>query len=165
MDTRRPLRIITTLLILSALQILSAETGRKIPIAEDLYLKEIGLNVWIHVSAEEVPPWGKISANGLAVLAGNEVMLIDTPWNDRQTGDLALWFESEKGAHISAAGICQYNDDNLGGLGWIRERGIASYSTEKTQNICRKKATGSTASVVVPGQGEEGSLRLIDHTI
>ena len=126
------------MLVFSALLIETAvaETGDRIRIADDLYLEELSANVWMHVSTADVPPWGPVSANGLAVLAGNDVILVDTPWNDRQTRDLCDWLAAHKRARVSAVIVCHHHGDNLGGLGWIHDSGIPSYSIERTQDIC-----------------------------
>lgn len=68
---------------------------------QDLYLKELAPRVWIHVSSIDIPLWGPVSANGLALVSDEQLILIDTPWNDEQTA----WLSGCRGRRYSSAAV------------------------------------------------------------
>ena len=160
--------LMLVLIALSASSV-SAEAPGRIVIADDLYLEALSENVWMHVSTVDMPPWGPVSANGLVYAAGDGAVLIDTPWNDRQTRDLVEWLEADRGLRTEAVIVGHHHDDNLGGLGWIRGAGIPSYAIRETQDICRGKGlpmpsrtvggretlrfSGRPVQVFFPGEG------------
>ena len=47
-----------------------------------------------------VPSWGRVGANGLVVVSGNEALLIDTPWNDSLTSMLCRWGDDNLHAYF-----------------------------------------------------------------
>ena len=126
-----------TALILTAAFPLSADNGGNVTIGKDLRLNRIADSVWIHVSSMEIPRWGTVQANGLAVQSGERLILIDTPWNDDQTRRIVEWFKANRGCTQVSAIVCHYHEDNLGGLAWINRQGYESYSYEKTIGICK----------------------------
>ncbi|MBN2508690.1 MAG: subclass B1 metallo-beta-lactamase [Spirochaetales bacterium] len=130
--------VVLTGFILCALP-LSARPGVRTTVTPDLYLEQIADSVWIHESFTSMKPWGRIGANGLALVSGNRLILIDTPWTDELTGDLVNWFFSNRGCTDVSAIVCHYHQDNLGGLGWVHEQGYESYSLKATIDLCRQK--------------------------
>jgi len=108
-------------------------------ISTDLCLKKISENVWIHESTIEIPQWGKVSANGLAILGEEELFLVDTPWNERQTAYLVKWFQTNFTVRDVHVIVSHFHQDNMGGLGWIQSRGFSSYGLKKTREICLVK--------------------------
>lgn len=119
-------------------------------INSDLKLRPLRENLWIHISTEEVPPWGQVDANGIAYVAGKHLLLVDTPWNDSLTEELVNWFKANKGIEDVSAIVCHYHDDCLGGLGWLNRQGYRSYSLEKTAEICREKHLPVTTETISP---------------
>ena len=122
-------------------------------ISPDLRLKPLAENVWIHVSDIPMPPWGKVSANGLAAIKAGRLVLIDTPWNDAQTAALVEWFRGHCEFRDIIVIVCHYHDDNLGGLGWVNRNRMDSCALEMTRKICREKG------LPVPGQAIDEELR------
>ena len=116
----------------------SADIAGRIVIADDLYLVELSPIVWMHVSTVDIPPWGPVPANGLVYAAGEAAVIIDTPWNDRQTRELVEWLDKERGLRTEAVIVGHHHDDNMGGLGWIHGEGIPSYAIRETRDICRE---------------------------
>ena len=86
-----------------------------------------------------MPKWGKVSANGMAVITDDQLVVIDTPWNDTQTQLLIQWFEDNYDIDEIKIIVSHYHDDNLGGLNWIHQNDIESYSISRTQEICEEK--------------------------
>jgi metallo-beta-lactamase class B len=113
--------------------------NNSIQIAPDLRIKNIGTNVWIHVSAIEMPPWGMVEANGLVILQGKSMMIVDTPWNNEQTKSLVEWFVHKYSVEKIITVICHYHQDNLGGLAWIHAQKYKSLALQRTCEICEER--------------------------
>lgn len=118
---------------------ISAENRPVITIDNDLQLRTISENVWIHISHIDLPKWGKVAANGMVVYTDKELVIVDTPWNDFQTQLLISWFENHYEVKDIKVLVTHYHDDNLGGLGWVHNKGIDSYSIKRTQDICKER--------------------------
>lgn len=132
-------RIILLLYLIIVVESLTALNSQVIRVSQNVRLKPIGENVWIHVSDMEFPKWGKVSANGLVVLDDNQLVLIDTPWNGHQTQLLIQWFKKHDKVTDIKVIVSHYHDDNLGGLDWVHQNGFDSYSIKRTQEICEEK--------------------------
>jgi len=130
-------KLIGLILLLSILpHSLIAEDG-DFSINQDISIAELSENVWLHTSYIEIPPWGRIGANGLILISDDNLVLIDTPWNDKQTSALVGWFESNFQFKTVLVIVGHFHEDNMGGLGWIHRQGWESYSLQKTRDICR----------------------------
>jgi len=81
---KKRINILCIFLLITGTIRLYAGEGDLIHITNDLYLEEIADNIWVHVSFTDFPAWGRISANGLAILTDNQILLIDTPFNNSQ---------------------------------------------------------------------------------
>ena len=124
--------------IISIVEVFS-EDSQIVHINRDIRLKSIAENVWVHISDIDMPKWGRVSANGMAVITDNQLVVIDTPWNDTQTQLLIQWFKDNYDIDNIKIIVSHYHDDNLGGLNWNHQNGIESYSISKTQEICEEK--------------------------
>jgi len=111
--------------------------GGRIRIADDLEVERISDNIWRHISYEYIESFGRSSANGLVVVAGDEAMLVDTPWRDEQTAALFEWVSEELSANITTVVVTHSHPDNLGGLGEAHRRGSHSVAYEKTVAFAR----------------------------
>lgn len=112
---------------------------KSIKISENLIIKKIDENVWIHTSYKHFNNWGKVPANGLVIIDSNDILLIDTPWDNELTKLLVEWVSDTSNANVSKVIVTHYHEDRIGGLQWIHGAGIESYSISKTQDICKEK--------------------------
>lgn len=110
----------------------------RIRITDDLEIERISDNAWRHVSYEYLESFGRSSGNGLVVVAGDEAVLLDTPWRDEETAALLQWVRDELGASITTVVVTHSHPDNLGGLGEAHRRGAASVAYEKTVEFARE---------------------------
>lgn len=110
----------------------------RIRITDDLEIERIGDNVWRHISYEYLESFGRSPGNGLVVVAGDEAVLLDTPWRDEQTAALFQWTRDELGARITTVVATHSHPDNLGGLGEAHRRGSSSVAYEKTVEFARE---------------------------
>ncbi len=139
MNRTKIIRITILLFFIITITEVFSENSQIIHINRDVRLKSISENVWVHISDMDMPKWGKVSANGMVVITDNQLVVIDTPWNDAQTQLLIQWFEENYDIDEIKIIVSHYHDDNLGGLNWIHQTGIESYSISKTQEICEEK--------------------------
>lgn len=93
-------------------------------------------NVWMHRTymtfGDTLYP-----ANGLLAFTKDEILLIDTPWNDEQTESLLELvndiFERDQITTI----ITHAHDDTMGGIGVLLDQGMPVYSTQMTFDIAK----------------------------
>lgn len=73
-----------------------------------------------------------VSANGLVLVSGNEVVLIDTPWDQPQTHQLLNWIEEEVEQPVSFAVITHAHMDRIGGIDVLNNENIPTVSGRLT---------------------------------
>ena len=111
------------------------ETIKRIQISDDVALIKLSERAYVHISTMEVHPWGKVDANGLIFIDGNEAFLFDTPWNDSQTEILVNWISNSLSAKVTAFVPGHWHGDNLGGLGYLHSIGVKSYAHQMTIDL------------------------------
>jgi metallo-beta-lactamase class B len=125
-----------------------------IRISGDLELIKISDNSYIHVSWSDLPDYGRVSANGLVLIDGNEAFLFDTPWNDSLTCILVSYLEEQMKLRIQGFIPNHWHEDCMGGLDCIKSHNIKSYANQLTIDIARSKG------LPVPDEGFTDSLAL-----
>lgn len=80
---------------------------------------------------------GWLASNGLVYVAGDQVIMIDTPVTDSLTVLLINWF-SEREIEFKAAIPTHWYDDCLGGFGAAQWTGIKSYGLNMTIELARQ---------------------------
>lgn len=100
---------------------------------ELIKLKE---DVWIH---RTYMTFGKVlyPANGLILLTKDEMLMIDTPWNDEQTGGLLQLSDSIFGPLDITCIITHAHDDTMGGIYTLLEYGASVFSTQMTYDFAK----------------------------
>ncbi|MCW9706396.1 subclass B1 metallo-beta-lactamase [Fodinibius salsisoli] len=73
-----------------------------------------------------------ISANGLVLVSGNEVALIDTPWDESQTRQLLNWIDDKIDKPVAFAVITHAHQDRIGGIDVLKTNHIPTVSGELT---------------------------------
>ena len=111
------------------------EENKRIKISDDIELIKLSKKVYVHTSTMEVPHWGKVDANGLIFVDGNEAFLFDTPWNDIQTETLINWISNTLSAKVTTFVPGHWHGDNLGGLGYLHSIGVKSYANQITIDL------------------------------
>lgn len=75
-------------------------------------------------------------SNSMYVVTDDGVVLIDTPWDEAQFAPL---LDSIKSRHNKDVVLCiatHYHDDRTAGLEFFKKRGIATYSSKQTYDLC-----------------------------
>jgi len=78
-------------------------------------------------------------SNSMYVVTDAGVVLIDTPWDTTQIKPL---LDSIRTRHHKEGVIClstHFHADRTGGLNWLKGRGIATWSSKQTLDLCRER--------------------------
>ncbi|HLP71332.1 MAG TPA: subclass B1 metallo-beta-lactamase [Bacteroidales bacterium] len=127
------------ILLLVLIRQLAAQTNERIRISQDLELVRITANAYMHVSYAVLPGYGRSSANGLIFINEKKAFLFDTPWNDSLTSKLVYYLENTMKLKIEGFIPNHWHEDCMGGLIYIKSRGIKSYANQLTTDIAKKK--------------------------
>lgn len=77
-------------------------------------------------------------ANGMYVISGQGAILIDTPWDQSQFQPLLDSIYKRHGKKVTHCIATHYHDDRTAGLEYFASRGIKTYSSGQTRELCRK---------------------------
>ena len=92
----------------------------------DPSLEKIADGVWIHKSYRVIEPWGPILSQGLVIETRDDIVLIDTAWNDADTEELLTLIEAELGARPTMAIVTHAHADKMGGVDALHARGVTT---------------------------------------
>ena len=122
--------------------------------SNDLIVTQIAGNSFIHTSFLQTNDFGNVPCNGLIVRNSNEVVVFDTPTNDKNAEELIKWINETLHCKINAIVPTHFHNDCLGGLKAFDENNILSYAYFKTIELARDN------NFVVPGNSFGDSLVL-----
>ena len=146
--------VFLTLLILASCNAFSQEDSKLIKVSEDIELIKISDNAFVHVTISTIPPYGKVSSNGLIFINKEEAFLFDTPVSDSLTSVLVSWLRSNLGLRIVGFVPNHWHEDCMGGLEYLKSQKVKSYANQMTIDIARLK------KLPVPEFGFRDSLKL-----
>jgi len=132
----KKLVLVVLMVIMTAFGLKGVDTEQVIH--KDIRVEKLTDGVWLHISYKVIEPYGRVPANGLLVVEGTDAVMIDTAWDDVQTGVLIDWIKKELGAHLKAVILTHYHADCMGGLDEAHKRGADSYATEKTAALAKQ---------------------------
>lgn len=122
--------------------------------SKDLVITQIAKNAFEHTSFKQTNDFGYVPCNGLIVRNSNEVIIFDTPTNDKSSEVLIKWIKEKLHCKINAIIPTHFHDDCLGGLKAFDENGIPSYAYFKTIELAKEN------NYVVPQNSFSDSLIL-----
>jgi metallo-beta-lactamase class B len=127
------------LLLLCSMTVLATEVP-------DLRTEPLAEGVYLHQSFHQTQSFGLVSANGLVVVDGELAYLIDTPWSQADTEQLAAWIH-EQGWQLAGSLSTHSHDDRAGGIGWLNLQAIPTHALALTNDILEAngKATATQA--------------------
>jgi metallo-beta-lactamase class B len=128
--------------------------NKPVLISSDLELLKISDNAYIHISYASVPKYGRVAANGLIFINGKEAFLFDTPWTDSLTRILITYLDETMGVRIVGFVPNHWHEDCMGGIAFLKSRGINTYANQKTIDIAKSK------NLSFPDNGFSDSLSL-----
>lgn len=111
------------------------------PIHHLLLIKHLNGNFYIFTT------YGNINgmpypSNGMYVVTNNGVVLLDTPWDTTQFQPLLDSIQARHHQNVVLCIATHFHSDRTVGLPYYATKGIATYSSTATQNLCREKNEG-----------------------
>lgn len=106
--------------------------------SNDLIITQVTENSFEHISFKQTNDFGNVSCNGLIVRNSNEVIVFDTPTNNKSSEELIKWIKEKLHCKINAIIPTHFHDDCLGGLKAFDEKGISSYAYFKTIELAKE---------------------------
>lgn len=149
----RILSLINLLIIISFTAV-SQQNGNKTIVSDDIEITKLSENVYLHCSYYQTETWGKVGANGLIVIENGKALIIDTPWDNKQTEKLFNWIKDSLNATTTTFIATHWHEDCIGGLGYLQSKGVKSYANKMTIDIAKEKKS------VIPQQGFSDSLKI-----
>jgi metallo-beta-lactamase class B len=118
------------IIIIALVSLFILASGSEIQLSEDLRIINIEKGVYIVTHSF---PW---PGNSLVVfLSGNDVIFVDTPYNNEATRKVVEWIKSEnKKANIIEINT-GFHNDNLGGNEYLLSQNIPVYGSERTARL------------------------------
>jgi metallo-beta-lactamase class B len=121
--------------------------------SNDLIITKISAHVYQHISYLDTQSFGRVGCNGMLVVNNQEVVVFDTPTNNKNSQELINYLTKNKLA-IKAIVATHFHSDCLGGLEVFHAANIPSYALDKTIELANKNKS------VVPQNGFENELEL-----
>ncbi|MBB6372522.1 subclass B1 metallo-beta-lactamase [Chryseobacterium shigense] len=106
---------------------------------ENLSIIQLSDGIYQHISYKDTESFGKVPCNGMIVKDGNEAVVLDTPTNDKSSGELISWVKNNLHSKINAVVVTHFHDDSLGGLKEFDKNNIPSYAGDKTIELAKKQ--------------------------
>lgn len=100
-------------------------------------LAEISLKAWVHTTYKDLNGT-PFPSNGLVIETDKGLVLIDTPWNDRQTESLLQSVKDKTKKEVVLAIITHAHDDRIGGINALKKHHIKVISSFLTSELATK---------------------------
>ncbi|HRH57555.1 MAG TPA: subclass B1 metallo-beta-lactamase [Chitinophagales bacterium] len=127
---------------------------KKLYTSQNLSITQISENTFLHVSYKQTNDFGNVPCNGLIVRSNKDVIIFDTPTNDKSSEELIKWINETLQCKIIAVIPTHFHDDCLGGLNAFDKHAIPSYANYKTIELAKEN------NLVVPKNSFRDSLIL-----
>lgn len=103
-----------------------------------LQIKKIKEDLYQHTSYKKYDTYGWVDSNGLIVIKDKQAVIIDTPWSETETAELAQWIKGE-GLILIASISTHFHEDRTAGIAWLNKHTIPTYASELTNDILESK--------------------------
>lgn len=129
-------------------------TADEIPPGE-VRLHKIRDGVWAHVATQEM---GGIvyPSNGLVVLDGNGLFLVDTAWGGENTAALLSAIETHIGLPVRRSVSTHFHDDRVEGVDVLRAADVETYATPLTRRLAEAEGN-EVPDFILDGLAEAGT--------
>ena len=122
--------------------------------AQQVLLKQLTKNTFIHTSYLQTEDFGHVPCNGLVVRNGQQALVFDTPTDDQSAKELIRLVQDSLHCQIIAVVPTHFHNDCLGGLKAFHDAGIRSYANNLTVELAKN------SGAEVPKKGFQDSLTL-----
>ena len=103
----------------------------------ELVIEKIQQDVYLHKSFSLVDGFGLVSSNGLVVIEDAKAFIVDTPWSDRDTENLAKWIKGKNYKLIGSISTHSH-EDRTAGIKWLNARSIPTYASTLTNELLER---------------------------
>ena len=107
--------------------------------SETMKIRQVGNNLFMHVSYLNTNDFGKVACNGMVYFNGKEAIVFDTPTDNASSLELISWIQEKQHKQIKAIVVTHFHKDCLGGLEAFHENGTTSYAHQGTMGILEEK--------------------------
>lgn len=107
--------------------------------SQKLIISSLTKDVYIYTTFGDPGNGSLFPANGLYLVTDKGVVLFDTPWDTTQFQPL---LDSIKLRHHKNVVMCistHFHADRTAGLTYYRQKGIRTYTTKRTDDLCKEK--------------------------
>ena len=122
--------------------------------AQQITLKQLSNNTFIHTSYLQTDDFGHVPCNGLVIRGGKQAIVFDTPTDDKGANELIRLVQDSLHCQIIAVVPTHFHNDCLGGLKAFHDAGIRSYANNLTVELAKN------SGAEVPKKGFQDSLKL-----
>jgi len=109
--------------------------AQQVKLADDLVYYPIAENIYLAIHSF---PW---PANSLVITGEDEILFIDTPYNDEASEKLIQHFNNGKNRKMIVINT-HFHNDNLGGNNSFIEKGAVVYGSDVTVNMLETRGLG-----------------------
>lgn len=106
-------------------------------------LYKINDTIWVHTSYSKYNGY-RVPSNGIVVITKEGLVLVDTPWNNEQTGELLRLTKKVFKKDTIIAIITHAHDDRIGGIDTLLENKVDVRSTKMTLKEAEKRGFKKT---------------------
>ncbi len=100
--------------------------------SDNLIVTQMTENSFVHTSFKQTNDFGNVPCNGIFLKNEDEIVVFDTPINNKSAEELIKWIKETLHCEINAIIPTHFHDDCLGGLQAFHDNGIPSYAYFKT---------------------------------
>jgi metallo-beta-lactamase class B len=122
--------------------------------SNDLIIIQISDNAFVHTSYLQTNTFGNVPCNGMIIRNGKEVLVFDTPTNNKSTDELIDFLKKKLHCKIKAIVPTHFHSDCLGGLASFHSQKIPSYANVNTIQLTKVN------NIISPQNGFKDSLKL-----
>ena len=122
--------------------------------SENLIINQITDNAFVHISYLQTNDFGKVPCNGMIIRNSNEVIIFDTPTNNKSSEELIDYIKEKLHCKINAIVPTHFHEDCLGGLASFHSKKIPSFGNVSTIELTKEN------NFISPQKGFKDSLKL-----
>lgn len=127
---------ILLLIIISCSSTLAAQQTAVQQIGEDIQLLRLTDHTFIHRSYKVFEGFGRVPSNGLIYIVDSMCVIFDTPVTPKTTVRLLDYLTEDMGLEVKGVVVNHFHEDCTGGLDSVHARGITTYASRKTVDLC-----------------------------
>ena len=132
-----------TLFIILVLGLMGCKTQKYLTIFEneDLIIRQLSPNAFLHISYLQTTSFGKVACNGIIIRDQGEAVVVDSPADSSTAALLINQVEQKLAAKVTEVVPTHFHIDCLGGLSAFHAREIPSYAHQMTIDLAQESAT------------------------